>query len=362
MAPVIAHAVPLAPLTTLELGGPARSFAEARDEDELRSLLLAHRGDRPIVLGGGSNVVIDDEGYDGLVIRMAIAGVRFEDVGAGQVRVRVGAGERWDDLVATTVARGLAGLECLSGIPGSVGATPIQNVGAYGQEIADCCVEVRCIDRTTGEIRRLDAAECGFSYRHSRFKESSLANLVVTEVTFRLVQGGAPKIRYAELTRALAGRSAPPGLAEVRTTVLALRRSKSMVIDPADENRRSAGSFFVNPIVSAAAADEVERRARAKGAVDGGDSMPRFAAGEGQVKLAAGWLIERAGFSKGLRRGHVGISTAHALALVHHGGGTSRELWALADEIIAGVRDAFGVVLRPEPVRITSDGRPGAPL
>ncbi len=341
--------VPLAPHTTFELGGPARLFVEVAREAELVDALAHARRDgvETLILGGGSNLVVADEGFDGLAIKIASRGIDVHD-DEGRALVTCAAGERWDDLVAATVERDLAGLECLSGIPGLVGATPIQNVGAYGQEVADTIVEVRTIDARTGERRVRGNADCAFSYRHSIFKTSA-RDEVVTSVTFALRRGGGPKIRYPELERALAAKSAAPSLREVRDTVVALRRSKSMVLDREDPNRRSAGSFFVNPIVPATKADDVAARAVAAGAIASAHEMPRFPAGA-DVKLSAGWLIERAGMAKGTRRGNVGISSRHALALVHHGGGTTRDLLALAREVIDAVHARFDVTLRPEPV------------
>jgi UDP-N-acetylmuramate dehydrogenase len=354
----IQREVPLAPYCTLGLGGPARFFLQAESEDAVREgVAWAARAGVPLaVLGGGSNVVVADGGFDGLVLRVALRGIAEErDAGGagGAVRVRVAAGEPWDDFVSHAVARGWAGVECLAGIPGTVGATPIQNVGAYGQEVAETIVAVRALDRATGAVRVFAPAECEFAYRDSAFKRAgtAAANSVVLDVTFALRPGGAPAVRYAELRRALGQRgNEAPTLAEVRALVLDLRRSKSMVLDPADENYRSAGSFFTNPIVPDAQADDVARRALARGAITTPAAMPRFAAAPGQTKLAAGWLIEHAGFRKGERRGAVGISSRHALALVHHGGGTSAELLALADAVRAGVLRAFGVALSLEPV------------
>jgi UDP-N-acetylmuramate dehydrogenase len=345
----IADDVPLGPLTTLELGGRARHLAEAADEASLAAALAWADARRlpVLVLGGGSNVVIADAGFDGLVVRVAARGRHFAAAAGGEVRVTAQAGEPWDELVADTVARGLAGLECLSGIPGLAGATPIQNVGAYGQEVADTIRAVRAIERGTGRAVEVAPEACGFSYRDSAFKHDPDRH-VITAVTFGLRPDASPTLRYRELEAALQAAGArgggAPTLADVRAAVLALRRGKSMVIDAADPNRRSAGSFFTNPIVTQAEA------ARAA-AVAPADEMPRWPAGD-RVKLSAAWLIERAGFGKGLRRGPVGISTRHALALVHHGGGSAADLLALAREIRDGVRARFGVTLVPEPVLV----------
>jgi len=335
----------LGPLTTLELGGTARFFIEASDEATvLRAVLWAGEQRLPlVVLGGGSNVLVSDAGFEGVVLRMAIRGAAFRDDGT----VYAAAGEPWDAFVEATVARGWAGLECLAGIPGSVGATPIQNVGAYGQEVAETISEVRVLERASRAIWRLSREDCAFGYRDSVFRRNPEA-YVVLGVTFALRPGGAPSVRYRELEEALSGRS--PSLAEVSATVRTLRRKKSMVIDAADPNRRSVGSFFTNPVVDAATFAALAARAVAAGFVATAAEVPRFPALDGQVKVPAAWLIERAGFNKGLRRGAVGISSAHALALVHHGGGTTAALRALAEEIRAGVQARFGVTLSEEPI------------
>lgn len=339
---------PLAGRTTLELGGAAEHFLEATGPGDIVDGLrwTRERGLPASLLGGGSNVVVADRGVAGLVIDVGTRGVTLRREGA-QVWVTAAAGEPWDALVARTVEDGLAGLECLSGIPGRVGATPIQNVGAYGQEVAETIRRVKVLDRRTLEERELGPQECGFSYRDSYFKKNP-ERYVVLEVTFALVPGGAPCVRYGELARALG--DGPPTLERTRSTVLALRGRKSMVLDPADENRRSAGSFFTNPIVGAAEAGRVMARALELGVVASTGEVPSWPAGEGRVKLAAGWLIERAGIARGLRRGPVGVSSRHALALVHHGGGRTRDLLDLARHVRDTVRERFGVTLRPEPV------------
>ncbi|WP_438039918.1 UDP-N-acetylmuramate dehydrogenase [Sorangium sp. So ce128] len=362
----VRESVPLAPLTTLGVGGPARYFAEADGEAAVvEAFRFAEaRGVPLFVLGGGSNLLIADRGVDALVLRVRVRGIellrgRGEDGGAGagdggeagRALVRAGAGEAWDDLVARSVAEGWAGVECLSGIPGDVGATPIQNVGAYGQEVAETIVEVRAIDRATGAAAVLSGADCGFGYRDSRFKRAWRGRYVITAVTFALRPGGAATVRYPELHRALAapaGGAAPP-LGEVRSAVIALRRGKSMVLDPADENRRSAGSFFMNPTLAPGAAAAVIARIEAAGVLAPGEAIPRYPADGGRVKLSAAWLIERAGFAKGTRHGAAGISTRHTLALVNRGGATAEELLGLARRVRQGVLDRFGVALSAEP-------------
>jgi UDP-N-acetylmuramate dehydrogenase len=346
----IQNDVPLAPLTTLELGGHARHLVEvATDADVVAALRWATaRGLPVLVLGGGSNVVVADAGFAGLVVRVASRGRAYASAGH-EVLATIAAGEPWDDFVADAVARGLAGVECLSGIPGLAGATPIQNVGAYGQEVSDTARVVRALERASGAVVDLSPAACAFGYRDSAFRRAP-ERYIVLAVTFALRPGGAPTLRYRELADALTG--AMPTLAATRETVLALRRRKSMVLDAADPNRRSVGSFFTNPIVDAAAAARLAERAVAAGVVTGASEIPRWPAGPGLVKLSAGWLIEHAGIAKGLRRGAVGVSTRHALALVHHGGGTTTALVALAREVRDAVAARFGVTLTPEPVLV----------
>ena len=335
--------VPLAPFTTLELGGPANHFVRAEDESTLSRALRwsADEGIPAAVLGGGSNLIVPDEGYDGLVIHMGIDNLEFGNGGT----VAAGAGVPWETVVDGAVSRNWAGLECLTGIPGSTGATPIQNVGAYGQEVAEAVVGVRVLRRDTLAFEELGPEDCAFGYRDSLFKREP-ARFIVCAVRFALRPNGPGTVRYAELERSI-GTDAT--LADIRRTVLDLRRRKSMVIDPNDPNHRSAGSFFLNPVVTAAEAEWVVEQAVREQLVGAPDEVPRYPTDDGQVKLAAGWLIEKAGIAKGTRRGAIGVSTHHALALVHHGGGTTAELLAFADEIRTRVRDQFGIDLEREP-------------
>ncbi|MGE0546536.1 MAG: UDP-N-acetylmuramate dehydrogenase [Kofleriaceae bacterium] len=337
--------VPLAPRTTLGVGGPAARLTTVTTTDELRAAIAeAERTSQHVlVLGGGSNLVVSDAGWPGLVIQIALSGVSYADDGE-HVRVTARAGVCWDALVAEIVEARLVGIECLAGIPGLVGATPIQNVGAYGQEVADTLVSVRALDRDTGELVTIDRDACRFAYRTSMFKGSQ--RWVVVEVEFRLARGSSSApVRYAELARALGiaeGERAP--IAEVRGTILELRRGKGMVLDPNDPESRSAGSFFVNPVVDATLLAAVRARL-APGVV-----MPAFPQRDGTTKLSAGWLIENAGFSKGFTVGRVGISRKHALALVNRGGATASELLGLARTVMAGVDERWGIQLVPEPV------------
>jgi UDP-N-acetylmuramate dehydrogenase len=340
--PPIEEDVPLSGLTTLGVGGPARRLARCRTADELTAL-LAWAGERQLevfVLGGGSNLLAADAGFDGLVVELADDRVELVEQAAG-VLVRAAAGADWDGLVARTVAAGLGGLECLSGIPGRVGAAPIQNVGAYGQEVSQTLAGVAVVELATGESRFLRAEDCGLGYRRSHFKGRWRGRYAVTRVDFLLAPAAAGTVRYPDLERRFPAGSRP-GLGEVRAAVLDVRRGKSMVLDPGDPNRRSAGSFFVNPVVPAARAAELQRRSA--------EPMPAFPAGNGEVKLSAAWLIEQAGFRRGLRRGRAGLSSRHVLALINRGGATAAELVALAAEVRAGVERCFGIRLRPEPV------------
>jgi UDP-N-acetylmuramate dehydrogenase len=344
--------VRLADYTTLGLGGPPRGFVRAESEEDLiEAVWAADGGGEPIlILGGGSNLVVADEGFDGTVIQVAIKGIDWDP---GERLVTVAAGEDWDTVVAWTIAEGLAGLECLSGIPGLAGATPIQNVGAYGQEVSETITTVRTYDRVTGQISIIPNERCGFGYRTSVFKRDDARRHVVLGVTFRLAeQPASAPVRYAELASAL-GIEIGDQVAStaVRSAVIDLRRRKGMVIDGADPDTRSVGSFFVNPVLDGAALAAVEAAARAR--CGEGTRVPRFDAGDGLVKVPAAWLIERAGFGKGYTLGDgARISAKHTLALVNSGSATTAGLIALARQVRDGVRDAFGVSLAPEPVLV----------
>lgn len=325
-------------MTTLRLGGPARRVAFAETEQDVLEVIRASEGDL-LVLGGGSNLVVADEGFSGTVLRMATRGIdarRADDA----VMVTAAAGEPWDDFVSHAVAEGLAGVECLAGIPGLVGAVPMQNVGAYGQDVGETIARVRTYDRDAGCVRTWDRAACRFAYRSSVFRGSD--RNVILDVTFALRPSReSGPIRYAELAKALGGASAP--LATVRETVVALRRKKGMVVDPADPDTASAGSFFTNPILDAAELEALRARV-------GDAAIPTFPEPDGRTKVSAAWLIERAGFAKGYRMGPVAISSKHALALTNRGGATTRDLLALARAVQDGVRARFGITLDNEPV------------
>jgi UDP-N-acetylmuramate dehydrogenase len=349
--PEVRESVPLGPFTTLGLGGPARWFVTATDPSQVAN---AHAWCRArnvplFAIGGGSNLVIAEEGVDGLVLRMAITGITLEPQADGSTRVTAGAGESWDDVVAACLAADLAGVECLSGIPGTVGGTPIQNVGAYGQEVSDSIESVAAFDvRGDGDVN-IPATNCGFSYRMSRFK-SEPGRFIVTSVTFRL-KPGAPTVRYPDLLAWIERAGiAQPTLEDVRRAVIAIRRTKGMIVDVADSDSCSVGSFFMNPVVTVATRDAIAGVA--------GQTPPSFGAGGELVKVPAAWLIERAGFQKGHVDGRVGISTKHPLALVNRGGATARDVLRLANHIKHEVAGRFGVFLRPEPIFLGFDGDP----
>jgi UDP-N-acetylmuramate dehydrogenase len=333
----------LASLTTLRLGGPARELVHAADEQTLLDAVRrADGGGTPLLLlAGGSNIVVADAGFDGTVVRIETRGVAVEGDMCGGAMVTVAAGEPWDPLVAQAVATGWVGLEALSGIPGSVGASPIQNVGAYGQEVADTVASVRCWDRTEGVQRTFAAADCGFGYRTSRFKKQP-QRYVVLAVTFQLRLGdlSAP-VRYDELARALGVEVGTRALmTDVREAVLALRRRKGMVLDDGDPDTWSAGSFFTNPVLDAEAASRLPAGA------------PRWEQPDGSVKTSAAWLIERAGFSKGYGNDRVALSTKHPLALTNRGAARTDDLLALAAEVQRGVQETYGVWLVNEPALV----------
>ena len=340
--------IPLAPLTTFHIGGPARYFVEAQTETEVKEAVrYAAEHKLPLfVLGGGSNVLIADEGWPGLMLKVSLPGVEFDNA-SSDVIFYAGAGENWDDFVALTISKDCAGLECLSGIPGTVGGTPVQNVGAYGQEVSQTILRVRVLEIATSEIQELTNAECGFSYRSSIFNASQRGRYIVLEVTYRLRQGGDATAAYGDVKKFFSGVSRKPTLHEVRDAVRAIRLSKAMLLVRADANSRSAGSFFKNPLVTVAEADRIQAHAERQGVVK---TMPRFAAENGMVKIAAAWLVEYAGFRKGYALGQAGISRKHSLAIVNRGGAKACDIIALKDAIQKKVFDVWGVHLEPEPV------------
>lgn len=335
--------VDLAGLTTLGVGGAARWFLAAATGDDVREACTwcQNRGVTLHVLGGGSNVVVADAGIDGLVLQIAIRGWAAAG-GPDEIVADVGAGEPWDGTVARFVSGGWSGVECLSGIPGTVGGTPIQNVGAYGQEAADVVDAVQVFDRTTGTEATLAGRECGFGYRHSRFKGPDAGRFVVCGVRFRLHRGGATT-SYPDVRRELSDRGiARPTAGDVRTAVLAIRRTKGMVLDERDPDTRSVGSFFMNPVVTT---EVCERLASTLGT-----SPPARPVAGGLLRIPAAWLIERAGFVRGQTAGPVGLSGKHPLAIVNRGGARAADVVAFAASIKRRVADHCGVPLRPEPV------------
>jgi len=328
--------VPLAPLTTLQVGGAAQWYVRVQTTQQVRLAYgwAADRGLPVFVLGGGSNVVVADEGIAGLVLHVATEGSRLQARG-DEALVEAGAGEPWDRLVEQVVDAGYAGLETLSGIPGLVGGTPIQNVGAYGQEVSTTIERVTAFDTSTAELTEIAARDCGFAYRQSRFKQRDAGRFTVCGVSFR-VRRGAPTVTYPDVMAWVEqNRLARPTVADVRRGVIEIRRRKGMVLDAADSDTRSVGSFFMNPVVPAATQAAL--------------GSPGFPATAG-VKIPAAWLIEHAGFHKGFQAGAAGVSSKHPLAIINRGGATSRDILNLASRIKRAVLDRFGIALRPEPI------------
>lgn len=342
--------VPIAPLTTLRIGGRARYFVRAEsEEDVIKAFEFAAQNALKIfILGGGSNILVSDEGFDGLVIQILIKGVSFEnDDDEKTATALVGAGEEWDDFVAACVAGNMQGIECLSGIPGFVGGTPVQNVGAYGQEVSETIVMVRCFDRKTGTILELTNSECGFSYRKSIFNSTKKERFVVLKVKYKLNIDGSPKIVYADLQKHFDEKN--PTLQETRDAVLKIRAAKSMVIDESDANSKSAGSFFKNPVVSKKVFERLQLSAK------GGQLVPSFPVDDLNIKIPAAWLIEQAGFQKGYVKGNAGISTNHTLALINRGNSSAEDIVGLMTEIRLKVLEKFRIELEPEPVFVGFD-------
>ena len=344
----IQEQVALAPLTTLQVGGPARYFAEVRHEDDAREAVqfATSRGVPFFVLGGGSNLLVADDGFPGLVLRMAIGGLTCESQGSA-VLFSAGAGYDWDALVAQAVTQNCAGVECLSGIPGSAGGTPVQNVGAYGQEVSETIESVRALDTAEDRFVVLPRPACRFRYRSSIFNTTESGRYIIVRVNYRLRRGGSPNLKYADLQRHFAGADKPPKLGEVREAVRQIRRNKGMLIVPGDQDARSAGSFFKNPVVSAAQLRDLSQRAAARGL-----EVPSYPALEMQHKVPAAWLVEHSGFAKGYAAGAAGISSKHALAIVNRGGAEAKDIVALRDAIQHGVEGEWGIRLEPEPVLV----------
>jgi UDP-N-acetylmuramate dehydrogenase len=337
--------IPLAPLTTFQVGGPARYLVEAANVEEVREAVEYSRlKNLPLfVLGGGSNLVVSDAGWPGLVLKIGISGILHNH--GTPIVFDVGAGEDWDEFVSLTVAHDCAGLECLSGIPGSVGGTPVQNVGAYGQEVSESIVYLQALDLQNLECVELTKEECGFQYRTSIFNTAERGRYIILRVSYGLRFQGEPKIAYADLKRYFAGSSTPPTLAQTRETVREIRASKGMLIRREDEDCRSAGSFFKNPVLSAEQHAKLEKKATERGL-----KTPSYPALESQRKVSAAWLVEQSGFAKGYSAGRVGISRKHALALINRGGATTADVVALKNEIQNRVEEIWGIRLQSEPV------------
>ena len=334
----------LAPFTTFGIGGPARWFVEAQNEDDVaEAAAWAREGGVPLfVLGGGSNLLVADTGFEGLVLHIGLLGIEAERRDGGEVRYRAAAGEDWDHFVRRAIDDGCAGVECLAGIPGTVGGTPVQNVGAYGQEVSSVIQRVQVIDLRDGHVVEFSGSECGFAYRRSRFNTGDRGRYAVTRVDYRLQRGGTPTLHYADLQQVFPG-SERPSLAEVAEAVRRIRRAKGMLLVQGDPDCRSAGSFFKNPVVGLEQVQAI--------ATIAGREPPRFPAGaDGMVKLPAAWLIEQAGFLKGFRMGAAGISSRHTLALINRGSATAADVMALAERIRLAVEERFGVRLEQEPV------------
>jgi UDP-N-acetylmuramate dehydrogenase len=344
--------IPLAPYTTFQIGGPARFFCEMKGEAEVgEAVSFAKERNLPLfVLGGGSNLLVSDAGFNGVVLRVGGTVSKREQREGESVLLEVGAGENWDDVVLHAVDRGYAGIECLAGIPGDVGGTPVQNVGAYGQEVAETIVQVRAYDLETGAFVGLDHEACRFGYRRSLFNADARGRYIVISVTYKLRPGGEPALRYADLKRHFAAqlvRGEKPSLRQVYEAVRSIREQKGMLVGQGGPDGRSAGSFFKNPVVPSAMLPEVALRNGCRP-----DEVPQFPAGDGMVKLAAAWLVERAGFHKGFAMGRAAISSRHTLALVNLGDATAAELIALRDAVMTAVKNKFAIQLEQEPVML----------
>jgi UDP-N-acetylmuramate dehydrogenase len=342
--------VPLAPYTTFGIGGPARWFADATSEaDILEAVRFAREANLPLFpLGGGSNLLVSDAGYSGLVLRISLPGIDHAPAPGTHRLFQVAAGENWDDLVSHTVNQNCAGIECLAGIPGTTGGTPVQNVGAYGQEVADTISTVRVFDLLTASSHEFRGPACGFAYRSSRFNREDRGRYIVTRVDFLLTEGGKPTLNYADIKRYFEEHALSQSLDNASRVVRSIRRSKGMVLDPGDPDSRSAGSFFKNPVVPLALYQRIS------------DSFapapvphypaPDAAPGGQYVKLPAAWLLEKSGFHRGYTLGEAGISSRHTLALINRGSAHAADILRLSEAIIAGVKQQFGILLEPEPV------------
>jgi UDP-N-acetylmuramate dehydrogenase len=348
----VQESIALAPYTTLGVGGPARFFCEAHSEAEVeQAAQFANDRNLPLfVLGGGSNLLVSDAGFDGVVMHVGVAFQRRESREGESVLLEAGAGENWDDVVRYVVDRGYAGIECLAGIPGDVGGTPVQNVGAYGQEVAETIVQVRAYDLEARAFVDLDHEACRFGYRRSLFNADARGRYIVTSVRYKLRPGGEPALRYADVRRHFAAqieRGETPTLRHVYDGVRSIREQKGMLAGQGGPDGRSAGSFFKNPVVPLTMVPQIALQAECRS-----EEVPQYAAGEGRVKLAAAWLVERSGFHKGFAMSRAAISSRHTLALVNLGGATAAELIALRDTVMAAVENKFDLQLEQEPVML----------
>lgn len=335
--------VPLAALTTFKIGGNARFFVEAENEQEIiKAFEFADENDLEVfILGGGSNILIADEGFDGVVLKINSKGISFDEKSDGRFLVNVQAGEDWDEFVKICVEKNLAGIECLSGIPGLVGGTPIQNVGAYGQEVSETIFSVRVFDRKTKEILDLSNKDCKFAYRQSIFNTTHKNRFIVLSVIFNLTKNVEPKIVYADLKKHFGDKK--PTLQETREVVRKIRESKGMLVRQGGLDANSAGSFFKNPIVN------LEKFEKINKIFGESEKVPSFGVDENSVKIPAAWLIEKSGFDKGFQLGNAGISTKHTLALTNRGNATAKDILRLKEEIQNKIKEKFGIELIPEP-------------
>jgi UDP-N-acetylmuramate dehydrogenase len=348
---LIEEHVPLAPLTTMGIGGIARFLARAKTEEQIGDGLefARKRGCPVFILGRGSNLVVSDSGFSGLILKIELSGIQgLEEQADG--KVSAAAGEELDLLVQRCADSNLAGIECLSGIPGTVGAAPVQNVGAYGEEMSEVICGIRVLDRKTHAIAYLNNIECRFSYRTSTFNLAERDRYIILNIDLILRPNGEPRIQYPDLQRFFSSSAHIPSIHEVREAILHIRAAKGMVLQEHDPESRNAGSFFKNPILTPGQATGVEEKARSSGVLAASERIPRFAAPAGDEKLPAAWLVERAGFSKGFTFGHAGISSKHSLALINRGGASAQEIVDLMHLIQDRIRILFGIDLQPEPV------------
>jgi UDP-N-acetylmuramate dehydrogenase len=353
--------VPLAPYTTLDVGGPARFFIKARMEEQIpEALEFARARSCPVfILGGGSNIVVSDSGFSGLVLKIEILGIQFPGSDS-DATISAGAGVEWDAFVQHCVNRNLAGIECLSGIPGTVGGAPIQNIGAYGEEAGEVISAVKVLDRNTGDTTEFANTDCHFAYRSSIFNTTQSDRYVLLRVDFALRSDGIARLHYRDLQLHFSGDTKPPDIRQIRDAILQIRKSKAMIICQDDPDSKSVGSFFRNPVLGLIAIEKMESELRARGFFRSNEKVPRFDMPDGKVKIPAAWLIEHAGFNKGYEYGCAAISGKHALAIINRGGAKAQDILDLMHRIQDRVNEAFHVFLKPEPVFVGFDPLPTA--